>query len=180
LYINKIKLSAYRTGNSFLIAGLGIWAFFDLLFFLFGLSYKPSSPILFMIIMMTVLTFMSGKIALIIWRSIAISKITRVRTYNSLIEEDHDGILTYDSISQMTGLPVHVIIKDLMWFTRNGYLINITLGRTALRADVMPGDTEFMTVICPMCGNHVNIRKLGGGRCDHCGTFMRAKGEQNV
>ena len=114
-------------------------------------------------------------IAIIYWRATVLYKLTRARIYNSIMEEDHDGIITYDSIASMTGYPVSKVVKDLMWFRNRRVLVNMTLGRTALRVDLRADSNEFIKVVCPECGAHVDIRKGGGGKCNHCGTFMRVK-----
>jgi tRNA(Ile2) C34 agmatinyltransferase TiaS len=80
----------------------------------------------------------------------------------------------------MTGFKVPFVIRDLMWFTGHGYMVNVTLGRNAVRVDLLSNETEFVAVSCPSCGAVVNIRKGGGGRCQHCGTFMRLQEDQNV
>ncbi|MBP5654059.1 MAG: hypothetical protein J6X33_00945 [Clostridiales bacterium] len=180
MYLNTAKLATAKIVNTFIIIFMSFSAFFKLLFIMYGLTVDTKSRPMAMVLVFLCAVGLAGSIAIIIWRAKAISRNTRARIYNSLMEEDHDGILTYDSISSMTGVPVHVVIKDVMWFINHRYLINVTAGRTAIRADVMSQETEFITVVCPHCGSHVNIRKQGGGRCDHCGTFMRMKGEQDV
>ena len=117
--------------------------------------------------------FVAGGLALVIWRVMAIGKFIRARDYNALIEEDHDGILTYESIASMMGISESRVISELMWMNRKDYLVNITLGRTALRVDVLADKNEFLKLTCPTCGSLVRVRRTGGGRCDHCGTFVR-------
>ena len=180
MYLNTAKLATAKIVNTFIIIFMAASALFKLLFIMYGLTVETQSRAMAMILVFLCAVGLAGNIAIIIWRVKEIRRSTRARIYNSLMEEDHDGILTYDSISSMTGIPVPVVIRDIMWFVNHKYLINVTLGRTAVRADIMSQETEFITVVCPHCGSHVNIRKQGGGRCDHCGTYMRMKGEQNV
>ena len=181
MYLNYARLATSKIVNTFVITACALPTVVNILFLIFAFSnrMKLSGVGLYVYILFFSL-LIAGGIALIIWRITAIRKVSRCRIYNSLIEEDHDGIITYDSIASMTGMSVAAVIKDLMWFTKHGFIVNVTLGRTAVRVDVVPGANEFIKVSCPSCGATVNIRKGGGGRCEHCGTFMRAKEDQNV
>lgn len=123
---------------------------------------------------------MSVKIGIIIWRAILIHRVLKCRIYNSIFEEDHDGVIEYSSIASMIGRPEANVIKDLMWLQKEKFIINVTLTRTAVVVNVLPGDNTFVTVACPTCGAHISIRTNGGGRCEHCGTFMRLKENHNV
>ena len=181
MYLNYAKISAAKVINGLIIGGCGLMTFFNLLFMTAPFSRNASfgragSLLIFGFFFMMA----SGCVAVIIWRVMALRRVSRCRVYNSLLEEDHDGIIMYDSIASMTGYKVPFVIKDLMWFASHGYLVNVTLGRTAIRVDLLSNETEFVTVSCPSCGAIVNIRKGGGGRCQHCGTFMRLQEEQHV
>ena len=176
MYLNHARLGAYRFANGIIIAGCGISAFFNLIFMLFMMTsnhfeHNLSEAILCMLIFL----IMSVKVGIIIWRAIMIHRLSKCRIYNSIIEEDHDGIIAYSSIAKMIGRPEVNVIKDIMWLVREKYLINITVGRTAVRVDLLSEERDFIQVVCPTCGAHNTIRRNGGGRCDHCGTFMRLK-----
>ena len=181
MYLNNSRLATSKIVNTFVIIACAFPTLLNILLLLFAFSNKVNMTGTVLYIYVLIFSLLTaGGIALIIWRITAIRKVSRCRIYNSLIEEDHDGIITYDSIASMTGMSVAAVIKDLMWFTKHGFIVNVTLGRTAVRVDVVPGANEFIKVSCPSCGAVVNIRKGGGGRCEHCGTFMRAKEDQNV
>ena len=162
MYLNKAAIGAYKYTNIFIISFVGFTTF------------KDHTAALFLFNVMNVGATGAG-VWVIIWRINSQRRISRARLYNSLFEEDHDGILTYESIASMLGIPVSRAVSELMWYYEKNILRNLTLGRTAVRVDLMAPNNEFLTVICPTCGAHVNLRKGGGGRCDHCGTFMRAK-----
>lgn len=178
MYLNKVRLATSKIINGGVIVLFALPALFNILVLIFGITeldtkkYGAVVPLL----MCAVFFFMLlVDIGVIIWRTWAIHRASKARIYNSLFEEDHDGIITYDSIASMTGNSVAGAVKELMWLVNNHFIVNITLGRTAARVDVLPGDNEFVVLSCPSCGAQVNIRKGGGGKCEHCGTFMREK-----
>ena len=176
MYLNHGKMGAYKTVNSIIIAVCGVSSFLNLLFIIFlSLSSHFDHGIAEAMLCLITSGLMSIKIGIIIWRAFMLHRVSKCRIYNSIIEEDHDGIIAYSSIAKMTGRPEVNVIKDIMWLVRERYLINITVGRTAVRVDLLSDEREFVTVICPTCGAHNTIRRNGGGRCDHCGTFMRVK-----
>ena len=176
MYLNKAAIGAYKYTNIFIISFVGFTTFIGFWMFIFSFSAasKDHTAAMFLFNVMNVGATGAG-VWVIIWRINSQRRISRARLYNSLFEEDHDGILTYESIASMLGIPVSRAVSELMWYYEKNILRNLTLGRTAVRVDLMAPNNEFLTVICPTCGAHVNLRKGGGGRCDHCGTFMRAK-----
>ena len=170
MYLNNSKMGAYRVANGIIIAICGITSFFNLVFILFiSLSSHFDHGLAETLLCLIVSGLMLIKIGIIIWRALMIHRLY------SIIEEDHDGIIAYSSIAKMTGVSEANVIRDIMWLVRERYLINITVGRTAVRVDLLSDEKDFVTVACPTCGAHIVIRKNGGGRCDHCGTFMRLK-----
>ena len=176
MYLNHGRLAAYAAANKIIIAGCGISAFFNLVFILFiAISNHFEHGLAELLLCLFTFGLMSIKIGIIVWRALMIKRLSKCRIYNSIIEEDHDGIIAYSSIAKMTGLSEAYVIRDIMWLVREKYLINITVGRTAVRVDLLSDEREFVTVVCPTCGAHNTIRRNGGGRCDHCGTFMRVK-----
>ena len=176
MYLNHAKIAAYRVANGIIIAGCGVSAFLNLSFILFIITSNHfEHGLAEMLLCLIIFALMSIKIGIIIWRALMIRRLSKCRIYNSIIEEDHDGIIAYSSIAKMTGRPEVNVIRDIMWLAREKYLINVTVGRTAVRVDLLSDEREFVTVICPTCGAHNTIRKNGGGRCDHCGTYMRLK-----
>ncbi len=177
MYLNKSKLAALKTVNIIVIVAVGLMSLLHLFFVFFAFSPKArdTNPLALLIFASFFFTLFCGGVSIIIWRVRSMNRMSRARLYNSLFEEDHDGIITYESIASMTGQTVAKVIKDLTAYSRSNILINLTMGRSAVRVDLLSGNNEFLTVICPHCGSRVNIRKGGGGRCDHCGTFMRAK-----
>lgn len=181
MYIKSGKIGIFKTVNALIIAIAGISAFGNLLFTVFVLASKEfgtdsrAYPVLAFILFL-----MSVKIGIIIWRAILIHRVLKCRIYNSIFEEDHDGVIEYSSIASMIGRPEANVIKDLMWLQKEKFIINVALNRTAVVVNVLPGENTFVTVACPTCGAHISIRTNGGGRCEHCGTFMRLKENQNV
>ncbi len=183
MYLNNSKLSTAKIINIFIIVICFVPAVINvLLLILMTTADDPVfTPVVRLIFNSFFIISLIIEIGIIIWRAVFLHNLTRCRLYNSILEEDHDGIIMYSDMASMTGFTEAKVIKDLMRFVKRNYMVNITLGRTAARVDLLSDDKEFQVVACPSCGAHVNIRKNGGGRCVHCGTFMRLKGEdQNV
>lgn len=175
MYINGPKTAAAKMVNVLIIVVLSILLFFNILFILF-LLFTPD----YFLAAFFLIPFALIGAGLIIWRAGAIRRLGRARYYNSLFEEDHDGILTYESIASMMGLSQDKAIRELLWMSKKGYLTNMTLGRTAVRVDLTVDPNEFKVLICKTCGSQVRVRRGGGGRCDHCGTFMKDEGAADV
>ncbi len=183
MYLNNSKLTSAKIINGLIIAICSVPAVINVVLLILMTTaddpvFTPAVRIFFNAFFAISLILQIG---IIIWRAIFLHSLTRCMLYNSILEEDHDGIITYSDIASMTGFTEAKVIKDLMSFSRRNYMVNITVGRSAVRVDLLSDEKEFQVVACPSCGAHVNIRKNGGGRCVHCGTFMRLKGEdQNV
>ena len=181
MYLNTSKIATYKVINAIVIAACGIPAVCNcVVIIFFMLSTTLERNIATSILTAFFIFATLAEIGVIVWRLITLHRLSKITVYNSLLEEDHDGIIEYSSIASMTGFAESAIIRDLMWFANHKYLVNVTLGRTAIRVDLLSGENEFMKVVCPSCGAHVNIRRNGGGKCEHCGTFMRLKEGQNV
>ncbi|SCW55950.1 hypothetical protein SAMN02910456_01855 [Ruminococcaceae bacterium YRB3002] len=175
MYLNNEKMTALKVLDGVIIAVVSLPTLLNVWFLVYLLSTgNTRSWLAFMFASMFFLFFIVAGVLIIVWRLLAMRKRSHVRIYNSLFEEDHDGILTYDSIASMTGYPVSKVVSDLIYFQHRNILVNVTLGTNAARVDLTSDNKEFITVACPECGAHVNIRRSGGGKCDHCGTFMRA------
>ena len=86
------------------------------------------------------------QIGIIIWRAIFLNSLTRCMLYNSILEEDHDGIIAYSEMASMTGFTEARVIKDLMSFSKHNYMVNITVGRSAVRVDLLSDENEFQVV----------------------------------
>ena len=180
MYLNNVKIGSSKILNGLLIAIVALPTAINGLFALVAMVSENIDRLTGLFVAAVTFFFFAAGVCLIVWRCMALYKLSRARIYNSIFEEDHDGIISYESIATMTGLPMPKVIKELMWFTRRDFIRNVTLGRNAVRVNVLSNEHDFLTVSCPTCGAHVNIRRNGGGRCNHCGTFMRAKGEGDV
>lgn len=181
MYLNNSKITAMELMNGILIAVLGISCFFHVFLIVFLLFSKQfGGSIASFAVAAFFFLLLAGSTVIIGFLILRVGKMRKARVYNSLLEEDHDGIITYETISSMTGFSLSRVINDLIWLRNNNYLKNVTVGRSAVRVDLISDEHEFITVSCPSCSNHVQIRRNGGGRCDHCGTFMRLKEDGNV
>ena len=174
MYTNNARVTAARSVNVMFIWGAAVplvILFFFEVFILTFIGGRDTAMLLFLFAFLgLILAGLAGVIVLCAWN---LRRLSRVRLYNSLIEEDHDGILTYESIGLMLGISEAKALKEVMWMVRRHFLINLTAGRTAIRVDLIPDKSEFVKLTCSTCGATVSVRKGGGGRCDSCGTYMR-------
>ena len=165
MYLNNSKLATAKIINGFIIAICGAPAIFNVLLLILMTTaddpvFTPAVRIFFNSFFIITLVI---EVGIIIWRAIFLHNLTRCRLYNSIFEEDHDGIIMYSDMASMTGFTEAKVIKDLMRFVKRNYMVNVTLGRTAARVDLLSDENEFQVVACPSCGAKVNIRKNGGG-----------------
>ena len=115
MYLNNSKMGAYRVANGIIIAICGITSFFNLVFILFiSLSSHFDHGLAETLLCLIVSGLMLIKIGIIIWRALMIHRLSKCRIYNSIIEEDHDGIIAYSSIAKMTGVSEANVIRDIM------------------------------------------------------------------
>ena len=124
MYLNHGKMGAYKTVNSIIIAVCGVSSFLNLLFIIFlSLSSHFDHGLAETLLCLITFGLMSIKIGIIIWRAFMIHRLSKCRIYNSIIEEDHDGIIAYSSIAKMTGRPEANVIRDIIWLCRNNEII---------------------------------------------------------
>ena len=175
MYINLAKVATAKIINTLIIVAMILPAIFGVI--IICLCIGEPRFIWFGFFVMPVV---AAQVGIAFWRISAIRKLSRVALYNSLFEEDHDGIITYESLGSMVGLSTAKATQEFMWMNNKGYLKNITVGRTAARVDVVADRSEYKLIPCPTCGAQVRVRNGGGGRCDHCGTFSRDEVSGNV
>ena len=94
----------------------------------------------------------------------------RGRRYATIFEEDHDGIITYERINEMTGYGVERIKKDIRWLIRGSYIHNVIVEDDKIRLKTEDG---IMEVICPTCGGVNRIRSDSSDNCEFCGSYLR-------
>ena len=94
----------------------------------------------------------------------------RGRRYATIFEEDHDGIITYERINEMTGYGVERIKKDIRWLISGSFIHNIIVEDDKIRLKTEDG---IMEVICPTCGGVNRIRSDSSDNCEFCGSYLR-------
>ena len=97
-------------------------------------------------------------------------RVTRGNQYATIFEEDHDGIITYKRISEMTGYDDDRIKKDIKWLLRANYIYNVIVEDDKIRLKTEDG---IMEVVCPVCGGVNRIRVDSSDNCDYCGSYLR-------
>ena len=90
--------------------------------------------------------------------------------YAAIFEEDHDGIITYERIDEMTGYGVERIKKDIKWLVKVNYIYNVRVEDDRIRLKTEDGIIE---VICPACGGVNRIRFDSSDNCIFCGSYLR-------
>lgn len=163
-YFNREKL---KGSNKFLV----------MCYVLFGVILLPLIIILIagiqegethMIVTASVLlTILAAEMIFFSW---AVKKSNRAKRYAPIFEEDHDGILTYKRIDEMTGYGVERIKKDVNWLLQAGYLQNAVADEEKV---ILLRENEFINITCPTCGASNEIRIGSSNKCKHCGSYLR-------
>lgn len=163
-YFNREKL---KGSNKFLV----------MCYVLFGVILLPLIIILIagiqegethMIVTASVLlTILAAEMIFFSW---AVKKSNRAKRYAPIFEEDHDGILTYKRINEMTGYGVERIKKDVNWLLQAGYLQNAVADEEKV---ILLRENEFINITCPTCGASNEIRIGSSNKCKHCGSYLR-------
>ncbi|MBR5387253.1 MAG: hypothetical protein IK142_06720 [Clostridiales bacterium] len=163
-YFNREKL---KGSNKYLV----------MCYVLFGVILLPLIIILIagiqegethMIVTVSILlTIMTAELVFFI---LVIKKSNRAKRYAPIFEEDHDGILTYKRIDEMTGYGVERIKKDVNWLLQAGYLQNAVADEEKV---ILLRENEFINITCPTCGASNEIRIGSSNKCKHCGSYLR-------
>lgn len=98
------------------------------------------------------------------------NRATRVRRYATIFDEDHDGIITFKRISEMTGYSDERIKRDIKWLFRGDFIHNVIVEEDRIRLKTEDGINE---VICPNCGGVNMIRSDSSDYCEYCGSYLR-------
>lgn len=93
----------------------------------------------------------------------------RVGRYIPIIEEDHDGIITYNRLSEMTGYSLEKVKKDVARLVRGGYVSNVVYDDEKLTLLT----NQSINVICPTCGASNTVMFGSSNKCKHCGSYLR-------
>ena len=94
----------------------------------------------------------------------------RGRQYATIFEEDHDGIITYKRISEMTGYDDEKIKKDIEWLIKVNFIHDVIIEDDKIRLKTEDGIIE---IVCPVCGGVNRIRSDSSDKCDYCGSYLR-------
>lgn len=176
MYLNRLKIGSIQLIDTVLLWVAGFLYFFDVVGFsstifelkddheMFVVGLVMSTIILFIAVCLTACPIMSKKM------------LERAEKYNRIFEEDHDGMVSYENFSQLTGFPIQTVRSDIRKMYKKKIFKNITYGFEGAMI-IMKADTagDFINVECPHCGAQVTMRMNGGARCPHCGTYLRSE-----
>lgn len=95
---------------------------------------------------------------------------SRASRYASILEEDHDGVITFQRLSEMTGYKVSRVKKDMNRLLRTGRLQNAVVDDEKL---ILWSETEYLDITCPTCGAVNQVRIGSSNKCKHCGSYLR-------
>jgi len=101
---------------------------------------------------------------------ISSKKTLRAQRYGQIFEEDHDGVITFERINEMTGYGIAHVKKDIDWLLKAGYLINAVVDDEKV---ILWNETDFLDIICPTCGAVNQVRFGSSNKCKHCGSYLR-------
>lgn len=163
-YFNREKL---KGSNKFLVMCyvlFGVILLPLIIILIAGIQEGETHMIVTASILLTILT------AELVFFILAIKKSDRAKRYAPIFEEDHDGILTYKRIDEMTGYGVERIKKDVNWLLQAGYLQNAVADEEKI---ILLRENEFINITCPTCGASNEIRIGSSNKCKHCGSYLR-------
>ena len=86
------------------------------------------------------------------------------------LSEDHDGIITFERINEMTGYGLEKVKKDVTWLLKSGYLINAVTDDEKV---ILWSESEYLDITCPTCGAVNSVRVGSSNKCKHCGSYLR-------
>ena len=163
-YFNREKL---KGSNKFLVMCyvlFGVILLPLIIILIAGIQEGETHMIVTASILLTILT------AELVFFILVIKKSNRAKRYAPIFEEDHDGILTYKRIDEMTGYGVERIKKDVNWLLQAGYLQNAVADEEKV---ILLRENEFINLTCPTCGASNEIRIGSSNKCKHCGSYLR-------
>lgn len=163
-YFNREKL---KGSNKFLVMCyvlFGVILLPLIIILIAGIQEGETHMIVTASILLTILT------AEMVFFILVIKKSNRAKRYAPIFEEDHDGILTYKRIDEMTGYGVERIKKDVNWLLQAGYLQNAVADEEKV---ILLRENEFINITCPTCGASNEIRIGSSNKCKHCGSYLR-------
>ena len=178
MYLNRIKMGSLGVLYNVLMGIGGVLAFFDVICLCVCIDHPEMFFAMLFLIFFPVALIVTG---LFTFSLTGKKRLYRAESYNRIFEEDHDGKVTYEVISSLTGYPLAKVKKDIAAMTNNGTFKNITFGRAGAMI-VMKAETsaDFITVYCPTCAGEVKMRIDGGARCSFCGTYFRSEGQDGI
>ncbi len=173
-YLNRMKLMGVKVSSSFQMV-LGV---FLLVFFGFGViagivDYNDLRKD----IMISVSFLLLG--AFVVWLSLRKKRLMEAaRRYNSLFEADQDGEIRIRALAKLVGKDESSVLKEMDKLISRAMMVNCSLemgenARVILLSEEGRGD-EFEHVSCPGCGADCIVRRGGVGKCEYCGSLVKA------
>lgn len=178
MYLNRIKMGSLNVLYKALMGVGGVLLLFNVICFFTAVEHSEFFLAIFIMLMVPGGLVIAGLFAFSIT---GMRRLYRAENYNRIFEEDHDGKVTYEVLSSLTGYSLSKVKKDVAAMSRNGTFKNVTYGRAGAMI-VIKADTvsDFITVYCPTCAGEVKMRKDGGARCSFCGTYFRSEGQDGI
>lgn len=93
----------------------------------------------------------------------------RINRYEMILEEDHDGVITFARLSELTGIPEARIRKDFTKMKKGRYQ-NVRIEGDSL---IIGTAEEYEEIICPTCGASNRVRAGSSDKCNNCGSYLR-------
>ena len=120
---------------------------------------------------MVVVAVIVGLIALaelisMIWIRKMLERVTR---YEMIFEEDHDGVITFARLSELTGIPEDRIRKDMTGPQKHRFS-NVRIEGDKI---ILGTEDELEDIICPTCGATNRVRAGSSDKCNNCGSYLR-------
>ena len=162
-YFNRKRIDGANRGlvACYVLAGIILLPLIVIL--IAGLQDGESHMIVTVVILLLILSAEVTALALITHR------INRAKRYAPIFEEDHDGVITFARLSELTGIPEDRIRKDMTGPQKHRFS-NVRIEGDKI---ILGTEDELEDIICPTCGATNRVRAGSSDKCNNCGSYLR-------
>ncbi len=117
--------------------------------------------------------------AWLLWKGVSAGRdLELARRYEAAFSADPDGRLSLEKLIAQSGKSGAQLGAELERLFRKGYFRGCTLQKKPLAViltGTQKGGERYVTVTCPHCGGPTRLGAGRSGKCDYCGSAIRAE-----
>lgn len=163
-YINREKLSGINKLLITILVVFGILLLPLIIILISGIEDGEPHTFVTVLVLLLIMLAEAGSFAYFASQS------NRAKRYGPIFEEDHDGIISFERISQMTGCSIPRVKKDIAFLINKGVILN---ARVENENVILGTSNDYSDVTCPTCGAVNSVRLGSSAKCKHCGSYLR-------